>query len=129
MNNYIYDYDEFIADLDQEPMSLVDYQYLAARTINPKLTNNATEHHALHGLSSEVGELHNIYQKFYQGHGFDVAHAKKELGDILWFIAEYCTARGWSMAEIATMNINKLRERYPDGFDPDHSINRKEGDI
>ena len=36
---------------------------------------------------------------------------------------------GATLSEIASMNIQKLRERYPDGFDPEKSKNRKEGDI
>ena len=105
------------------------YQTLAARTINPNLTAEEQEMHALFLLSAEVGELHGLYQKAYQGHDLDDEHIKKELGDILWGIAEMCTARGWELSEIADMNIRKLRQRYPDGFDAEHSLHRKEGDI
>ena len=56
-------------------------------------------------------------------------HRKKELGDLLWFVAEYCTANGWELSEIAEMNIAKLIERFPDGFDIEHSLHRKAGDI
>ena len=110
-------------------MNLNEYQKLAARTINDRLTCEDVEEHALHGLVSELGELHGLYQKVFQGHEFDENHAKKELGDLLWFIAEYCTAHGWNLDEIAQTNINKLRERYPEGFDVDKSLHRKEGDI
>lgn len=106
-----------------------EYQKLAARTINKDLIDMEIENHALHGMVGEIGELHSIYQKFYQGHPFERNHAKKELGDLLWFIAEYCTAMGWNLEDIMTMNIQKLRERYPDGFDDWHSLHRKEGDI
>ena len=66
-----------------------EYQDLAARTINPEYDNDGIMHHALHGMVGEIGELHSIYQKTYQGHELDTLHAKKELGDLLWFIAEY----------------------------------------
>ena len=59
----------------------------------------------------------------------DEAHLKKELGDLLWFMAEYCTAMGWDFSEIARINIQKLIDRYPDGFEEERSIYRKEGDI
>ena len=110
-------------------MDLNEYQKLAARTINKDLNWKDQGKHALHGMVGEIGELHSIYQKKYQGHEFDENHAKKELGDLLWFIAEYCTAHGWNLDEIAQTNINKLRERYPEGFDVDKSLHRKEGDI
>ena len=47
----------------------------------------------------------------------------------MWFIAEYCTACGWNLEDIMQMNIDKLMARYPDGFDAEHSLHRKEGDI
>lgn len=110
-------------------MDFNEYQKLAARTINNDLTYSDMEDHALHGMVSEVGELHGIYQKMYQGHDIDREHVKKELGDLLWFIAEYCTVYGWRMEDVAKMNIDKLKARYPDGFSAENSLNRAEGDI
>jgi hypothetical protein len=43
--------------------------------------------------------------------------------------AEYCTAKGWSLDDIMRMNIDKLKERYPDGFKAEQSLHRKAGDI
>ena len=106
-----------------------EYQQLAARTISSNLADVDKEFHALHGMVSEIGELHGIYQKTYQGHSFDGSHAKKELGDLLWFIAEYCTACEWSLEDVMQLNIDKLRARYPEGFDAEHSLHREEGDI
>ena len=110
-------------------MTSNEYQKLASRTINQSLSPNGLEFHALHGMVGEIGELHSIYQKEYQGHKDSDEHKKKELGDLLWFIAEYCTAMGWELNEVMQMNIDKLRARYPEGFDADHSIHRKAGDI
>lgn len=110
-------------------MDATDYQALAARTINMDLSNYDIELHALHGMVGEIGELHSLYQKIYQGHRFNIEHAKKELGDLLWFIAEYCTAIGIDISEVMQMNIDKLIARYPNGFDAEHSLHRAEGDI
>ena len=110
-------------------MTLNKYQELAARTINYSNTMAEIESHALHGMCAEIGELHSLYQKMYQGHQFDTDHAKKELGDLLWFIAEYCTACGLTLEDVAQTNIDKLKARYPEGFDTDKSLNRVEGDI
>lgn len=112
-------------------MNLNEYQARASRTINKRLTTMQSEYHALHGMVSEIGELHGIYQKSYQGHLVDDIHLKKELGDLLWFIAEYCSANNWELDEIARMNIKKLEDRYPieEGFTAERSLNRKEGDI
>lgn len=105
------------------------YQELAARTINSQLYDYEMEMHALHGMVGEIGELNSLYQKAFQGHEFDELHAKKELGDLLWFIAEYCTAMNWNLDDVMELNINKLKARYPDGFKSEQSLNRKEGDI
>lgn len=110
-------------------MKFEEYQKQAARTINTELNQACQELHALHGMVGEIGEIHSLYQKMHQGHTFTEEHIKKELGDLLWFIAEYCTACGWSMSDIAQMNIDKLKARYPEGFDSDRSLNREEGDI
>lgn len=110
-------------------MTANEYQKLAARTINPDLTPTGQEKHALFGLCGEVGELQSLYQKTYQGHTFDPEHAKKELGDLLWFIAEYCTGYGWNLEDVMRLNIDKLRARYPEGFDEEHSLHRAANDI
>ena len=107
-----------------------EYQKLAARTIGKDMNFIQCERHALHGMVGEIGELHSIYQKLYQGHIEDTdEHKKKELGDLLWFIAEYCTAHDWNLEDIMQMNIDKLKARYPQGFDVQRSLHRQEGDI
>lgn len=106
-----------------------EYQVLAARTINHDLMIWQQELHALHGMSAEVGEIHSICQKMYQGHDFNEEHMKKEVGDLLWFVAEYCTAHEWKLEDVMQLNIDKLKARFPEGFDAEHSLHRKDGDI
>lgn len=110
-------------------MTMNEYQVSAKKFINNDLDRLDWEHHALHGIVGEIGELHSIYQKIYQGHEFDKAHIKKELGDIMWFLAEYVTAMGWDLDDIARTNIKKLSARYPDGFTEERSLHRKDGDL
>ena len=110
-------------------MTFNEYQKLAARTINPGLTPVGQLHHALYGLCGEVGEIHSLFQKEYQGHKLDPEHLKKECGDVAWMLAEICTSYGWDMNEIAELNIEKLKARYPEGFNEEQSLNRAEGDI
>lgn len=105
------------------------YQMLARRTINKNLNGNQMKLHALHGMVGEIGEIHSIYQKEYQGHTVDSDHLRKEVGDLLWFIAEYCTAWGWNLDDIMQLNIDKLRSRFPEGFSEERSLHRKEGDV
>ena len=107
-----------------------EYQELAARTINRDLTLVGQRNHALHGMVGEIGEIHSLYQKEYQGHGEpDREHLLKECGDLLWFIAEYLTSQGFSLDDCMETNIDKLKKRYPDGFSETRSVNREIGDI
>lgn len=107
-----------------------EYQRLAMKTCSIPYDNKEDMiRHAVFGLTSEAGEVAGIYQKVYQGHEIDREHVKKELGDCLWMIAEACTALDFSLEEVMATNIEKLRKRYPEGFDAEHSLHRAEGDI
>ncbi len=110
-------------------MTIREYQLKAARTMNPKLSVEQTIRHALDGMAAEDGEVHSIFQKVLQGSTFDAEHLKKEIGDLLWMIAELTTAYGIDLDEVATMKITKLEARYPDGFDEERHLHRAEGDI
>ena len=107
-----------------------EYQKLAMRTCSiPYDKKDDRLNHAVFGLTSEAGEVAGILQKVYQGHPFDKEHIKKELGDCLWMIAEACEAIGISMDAVMEMNIEKLKARYPDGFEVERSLHREEGDV
>lgn len=106
-----------------------EYQKLAARTMSITLSQHGIIRHAVFGLCSEAGEVAGLFQKQYQGHEIEPEHLKKELGDCLWMIAEMCTANEWELDEIMQMNIDKLKARYPDGFDAEKSLHRKDGDV
>lgn len=107
-------------------MRLNEYQKLAARTINENLSVEEKIAHALHGMVGEIGEVHSIYQKELQGHSVSKEELMGELGDLEWFISEYCTAMGWTLEEVCQYNIEKLMRRYPDGFEEYRSIHREE---
>ena len=107
-----------------------EYQRLAMRTCPFDLSNweqsEKAVRHALFGLASEVGEIHDIYQKFYQGHPILASKIREEIGDVLWMIAELCHVHGCMLDDIMKENIEKLKKRYPDGFDSERSIHRPE---
>lgn len=107
-----------------------EYQEKAARTINKDLTLKGQRNHALFGMVGEIGEIHSLYQKVYQGHDEpDREHVLKECGDLLWFVAEFLTSQGFSFDDCMETNIKKLEKRYPEGFDAEHSLNRDANDI
>ena len=55
---------------------------------------------------------------------------KRELGDIMWYVAQACMALDTDFNEIIEMNVEKLKARYPGGeFDVHYSENRQDGDV
>ena len=85
------------------------------------------------GITAEGGEFAEIIKKAcFQGKPLDddaQYHMKRELGDVMWYIAQACIALDCTLEDIIYMNIEKLEARYPDGFDSFRSNNRKEGDV
>lgn len=110
---------------EPENMTLNEYQELAARTIDGVLSDDDVEYHALFGLAAEVGEIHSLYQKYFQGHDLIRADLIEEIGDALWMLSELCTVLDVKLSDVANYNIEKLKKRYPDGFDPKRSIHRE----
>ena len=64
-----------------------------------------------------------------QGHDLDKEHLIKELGDIAWDLAEAATALDVSLETVFQGNLDKLRRRFPNGFDTQASVHRKKDDI
>ena len=86
------------------------------------------------GMSAEAGEFTEVVKKIvFQGKPVNednLFHLKRELGDIMWYVAQACMGLDISLDEVLAMNVEKLSARYPDGaFDVHFSENRKEGDV
>jgi NTP pyrophosphatase (non-canonical NTP hydrolase) len=82
---------------------------------------------ALISLLGELGEFANLVKKKYRhGHGILDVELRAELGDVLWYLAETCSAFGFDMNQIAVQNLDKLQRRYPNGFSSEASKNRPE---
>ena len=82
------------------------------------------------GIAGEGGEVADMIKKhIFQGHDLDIDHLAKELGDVLWYIALGAHCIGYSLEDIMMMNVEKLRKRYPNGFESERSQHRVEGDV
>jgi NTP pyrophosphatase (non-canonical NTP hydrolase) len=97
--------------------------------LNPSLLMTAAI-----GLSSESGEFIEIIKKaVFQGKPLDKDvqfHLKRELGDIMWYVANACRALDLTLDDIISENVDKLKSRYPGGeFDVHYSENRQDGDL
>ena len=106
-------------------MTVNDYQRLAMTTLNPALDKKDVLINGVMGLCGESGEAIDIVKKWLaQGHELDREKLVKELGDIAWYLAETAYALEIPLEEIFQGNIDKLRKRYPEGFDSERSVNR-----
>src|SRR6056300_576900 len=104
-------------------------QELADANINPSLLMTGAV-----GISAEGGEFMEIVKKcVFQGKPMDddtKFHAKRELGDIMWYWINSCRALGLDPNDVIAENVEKLKARYPGGeFDVYYSENREEGDL
>ena len=108
-----------------------EYQKLAMRTASGI---NYSEYGMLMNAALEIcgegGEVADMIKKAtFQGHELDKEHLAKELGDVAWYIAVGAYAIGYDFETILRMNIDKLKSRYPDGFEVERSKCRREGDV
>ena len=106
-------------------MEINEYQKLAMKTLNPSLDKNQILVNAVMGLCGESGEATDLVKKhLFQNHDFNKEDFIKELGDIAWYLAEACTAVDVDLEEVLKRNIDKLKCRFPNGFDKNDSIKR-----
>jgi len=108
-------------------MNLDEYQRAAARTANVDWPLEKQICNAGFGVCGEAGEVAEYLKKvLFHGHNLDLDHLKKELGDCLWYIAVLAKLYGLSLDDIAQANIDKLWQRYPNGFSQEDSIKRED---
>ena len=108
-------------------LTINGYQHKAMRTAKEQCRNLSN---VGLGLSGEAGEVADMIKKhLYQGHPMDRDKFIKELGDLAWYLALGCTVIGEPMENVLQANIDKLLKRYPDGFDPERSMNRAEDNM
>jgi NTP pyrophosphatase (non-canonical NTP hydrolase) len=112
-------------------MKINEYQQLALRTANTTAMENPIEKitNGAMGLNGEAGEIIDHIKKYkYQGHELDRDYLAKELGDICWYVALLASGIGCDLENIMVMNIEKLKKRYPEGFDIERSLHRESED-
>lgn len=108
-------------------MTINEYQKLAMTTLNKELSERDVLINSVMGLCGESGEAIDIVKKhLYQGHELERDKLIKELGDIAWYLTECSFALGVPLEDVLALNIEKLRKRFPEGFETEKSINREE---
>ena len=109
-------------------MQINEYQNLAMKTLNKNLKKEDVLINGVMGLCGESGEVIDIVKKhLHQGHQLNKEDIIKELGDVAWYLAEVAYAIDVDLETVLTKNIEKLKKRFPNGFEVAKSINREEG--
>lgn len=67
------------------------------------------------GIAGEAGEAVEKVKKALRDGKFDLVGYLHELGDQLWYISQSAKKLGFTLEEVAEMNINKLRSRRERG--------------
>ena len=112
-----------------------EYQWLAARTLIARPDFEITDDQIMViwnaiGLAGEAGEVcEHVKKGIFHQHGIDRAKMHKELGDVLWYVAALCTKFGFDMGDVMAANIEKLKARYPDGYNSADSIKRRDVEV
>lgn len=117
-----------------------EYQKLAMRTNDGKANKRLKSRlrlgdaggllNGVLGLTGEAGEVSDLVKKtMFHERALDLEHLKKELGDVMWYIAMICYSCGLDMDDVMKTNIEKLRARYPEGFDTFRANHREAGDL
>lgn len=83
--------------------------------------------HAALGLSGEVGEVTDMIKKsIMYNKDIDKEKILLECGDVLWYMNILLNHLGSDFETVMKMNINKLKKRYPNGFDKKDAIEQKD---
>jgi len=133
MNVDLNRYQDFVEEVTSKESSNVLMLHSRLKELNSKVNISLLLTGSI-GLASEGGEFSEIVKKcVFQGKPLDddaIFHAKRELGDIMWYWINSCRALGLDPNEVIAENVRKLEARYPGGeFDVYYSENRKEGDL
>jgi NTP pyrophosphatase (non-canonical NTP hydrolase) len=110
---------------EDKPLTLDEFQDAAGRTAGVQMGRQLRLTIPGLGVAGEAGEVADIIKKHVgHAHPLDETKLKKELGDVLWYVADLARTLGVRLSDVAQMNIDKLKERYPEGFSTERSINR-----
>ncbi len=105
------------------------YRDEVTRTCSPELLINPKEllSNGALGLAGEAGECVDLIKKhLHHGVPLDKTKLIKELGDVRWYLELLAISADVSMEEIERQNTEKLRIRYPIGFNTADSIARRD---
>lgn len=110
----------FYAGQEREALSTLQMKERIEEALEKMESNISNPYYPALGLAGEVGELCNKLKKVMRDKGGEIspeflADATKEMGDILWYVAELSSSLGIDLNEVAKLNLEKLAKRKENG--------------
>jgi NTP pyrophosphatase (non-canonical NTP hydrolase) len=106
-------------------MNYKEYQKEAARTCANLKSETENNLHMMLGMQTETAELSDVFKKnLAYGKPIDWVNVKEEIGDLMWYIANFCTMNVIDLEQIMQTNIDKLRARFPEKFTQENALSR-----
>jgi NTP pyrophosphatase (non-canonical NTP hydrolase) len=106
-------------------MDIKKYMEEASRTDAPLKSLWRHDIHMTLGMVTEAGELADIFKKnLAYDKDIDWVNVREEIGDLMWYISNFCKAHNYNLEDILETNIAKLKVRYPEKFTEEKANNR-----
>lgn len=81
--------------------------------------------HMILGMVTEVGELADTFKKnMAYNKEIDWVNVEEEVGDITWYLVNFCSKNNIDIERCFDKNVAKLRARYPEKFSEEMATNR-----
>jgi len=101
---------------EKQTINLKEYQELCKTTANKFEDKDKEISDWGLGLAGEAGDVAGCIKKtFFHGNDQRVG-IRENIGDTMWYLAMICNFFGWDLEEVLAENIEKLKNRYPQGF-------------
>jgi len=97
-------------------MNLKEYQKLCKRTAKDFNDKDKEIMNWGLGIAGEAGDVAGCIKKVVVHKNDQKDGIKENIGDTMWYIAMICNYFEWDLESILEENINKLKQRYPNGF-------------
>ena len=110
-------------------MDFVEYQEKSKKTDKGTIIKDSSIAYYTLGLCDESGEVAGKIKKLYRDYDGKLTEEykkeiAKELGDVMWYLAQLCSRLNLTLEEVAQMNIDKLASRLERGHITGNGDNR-----
>ena len=110
---------------EKSELTFEEYQDLSVRTCNDLGDSISNDTHMIFGMVTEVAELADAYKKHWAyDKDLDMVNVKEEIGDVLFYISNFCKFNNINLGEVMYTNVEKLKARYPEKFTNENATNR-----